>query len=369
MNVNSMTKSENENTLSTSSLREQVDLINMPIETRIEKIRNMIAWHPKMFDIWKTIEECHKNAISNTEPNCMSLLGVPRSGKSTIAEQYLKKHPPYDVSEQSIQMYGHNSKTLVDITKVPILYVIIDSPPSAGSILDGLAKSLGLPPFPPKEKNNRKSDILQTMMQRCGVELIILDEIHNLLDPKSKLILAEPTEFFKTFIIQMNVPVLVIGIPDADKMYNNEQLNGRFLFRETLTPFNYNDPKDRYDFQKVLATIDSNLPLREETGLSEDGIWERILLACNGKFAYCMFLIKKSAQIALRTRYEKITLPILAQVYDSHLRALAHCKGNPFELDYRLDDALDLLGGDFVHIDKNNPATNNRMNKKRKINN
>jgi|GEM_PF-1740774 len=359
-------KNENENALSTPSLREQVDLVNMPIEARLDKLRNMIAWHPKMFDIWSTIEECHKNQVSSTESNCMSLLGEPRTGKSTIAEQYVKKHPRYDLSEQSIQMYGHNSKVLVDITKVPIIYSVIDSPASAGAILDGLARSLGLPPFPPKEKNKRKSEALQTMMERCGVELIILDEIHNLLDPKSKLLLAEPTEFLKTFIIQMNLPVLVIGIPDADKMYDNEQLSGRFLFREELTPFNYNDPKDCYDFQKVLAKIDSNLPLREESCLSEDGIWERILLACNGKFAYCMFLIKKSAQIALKAHSERITIPTLAQVYDRHLRALAHCEGNPFDLDFPLDDALGRIPSKANNSNCQGPSTNRRMNSKKK---
>lgn len=343
-------------------LREQIDFRTKLNNDRVVYVEALVAWTPRMNEIYKEIVTCQKDILFKEEPVCMSLLGESRTGKTTLAKQYLKRNQPYELNNCIVKTTNYPKGMPADITCIPVVFISVASPPSAGAILHDIAKSMGHPGFSQNMTNSDKFNQLRELMYRCKVELIIMDEIHHLIDPKSRVLMGDTSEWLKDFIIKIKIPVLIIGVPEAEKIFTNSQLNNRFLFRQKLLPFEYSIKEDRNAFRKVLQEIDNNLPLMIESGLAKNDTWERILLACDGYFAHCMTFIKRCAQVAINNGNESITYQIMNYVYEKYYSFINLCEGNPFDHNFKLEDFLEKALNRKRTPNIMQPATNNRSN-------
>lgn len=321
-----------------SPLRENINLSQYSIEEKMKYIDKLTVWYPKMHEIINDISACHKNNIK--DPECMTLFGHERVGKTYIVEElYYSKFQPYNVKDDIITKYSKQIM-FAEITCCPVLYLKMPCPATIGGLVGKFLDALNYPLRNQRMKIYDQTSMLYTLLKYCRVELIILDEVQHLVDRDKKKLLIESSDWLKNLIDETKIPTVLVGTFEAEKIFNNRQLNGRFLLRHELYPFD-NSALKIAEFRKILQITDDNLPLKYESNLSKSETWERLFLASNGHIPYLMKLIKQSAKIALTENMECIDYKILEYCYLKYLQALGICEGNPFSLDYRIDDALE----------------------------
>lgn len=276
------------------------NLLKMSNLEKIKYVDRMIITYNLMDKILAKIEECQSSILYSEQPECLSLIGPTRSGKTTIISQHKKKYP--DIIEQ-------------DITIKQILYCVTPCPADIGGLVSKLLESIG-DPFYIKGTRNQKTARLANFIKECKVKLIILDEVQHLVDRERQTLIKESADWFKTLIIETNVPVVFVGLPDSRKIfYENSQLSSRVLNRFEINDF---DPNDK-TFRAILHYFDSYLPLKSYSGLSEPNIWERIHIATHGRFGYIKILIKECAKIAIEKNFQRISLDVLSEAFEAKL--------------------------------------------------
>ncbi|MCW3491344.1 TniB family NTP-binding protein [Dethiobacter alkaliphilus] len=350
--------------ISNLSLRETEDLKNLSVSQRYKYIKDLVITHPKMDEILNAVSECHRNSLSGIEPECMSIFGPTRVGKSTIAKQYLNRNRSYNTN-RNIGTGPNEVLMPASVTCIPVLYTVVECPAAIGGVVSSMLEGLGHPMSSMRMSIHDKTAQLKILIQNCGVELIILDEVQHFVDREKKKLLLESSDWLKTLIINLNIPIILMGTLEAEKIFTNQQLNGRFLNRYNLLPFNYDNETERTDFRMLLQIIDDNLPLLEESSLGDTEMYKPIYLATGGRIALVMELIKRSTLLALNNNLEAITAEIMSAIYKKHLYRLGYCQGNPFDPTYDIEGALDRINWETYITDLYDNQTNNRSKRKK----
>jgi hypothetical protein len=189
------------------------------------------------------------------------------------------------------------------------------------------------------------------LLQRCQVELIVLDEFHHLFDMDRAKVMTKAAQWLKVLIVNTKIPVVVCGMPEAEHVLRAEHTERRFKERLQLKCFIWRTPAGKREFCGMLKKLDQSLPLAEESELSEPELAGRFYLACRGIPDYLMTLVRGGLVEALRRRSERIEREDLARVYEqklAHQRVLLE-QSNPF---------IGLL--DQGELDRVQPADNAR---------
>ena len=172
---------------------------------------------------------------------------------------------------------------------------------------------------------------LYEILEKCNVQLIILDEVQHLVDRNSEKLIQDSSDWFKELIDCTKIPVVFLGIPDARKIFiENEQLANRVRLFEEFKPFVYDEL-----FRQVLFLFDISLPFEETSGLAEPDMSMRIYLATKGVMKNIRDLIYESGKIALENNYNRITMPILAAAFEKYLYFVQ--ENNPFSPGFEID--------------------------------
>jgi hypothetical protein len=171
-----------------------------------------------------------------------------------------------------------------------------------------------------------------TLLKRCGVELIVLDEFHHLFDLERARVMTKAAQWLKVLIVNTRIPVVVCGMPEAEHVLRAEHTERRFKERIHLRCFNWRTPAGRREFCGMLKKLDVSLPLAEESGLAALDLAGRFYLACRGVPDYLMTLVRGALAEALDRGSERIEIADLARVYELKLaqqRILTE-QANPF---------------------------------------
>ncbi|MEG6520851.1 TniB family NTP-binding protein [Desulfotomaculum sp. 1211_IL3151] len=348
-------------------LRDRIELDKLTVDQRFKYVKNLVVWHPKMKQLYDEIRKVHHNLLSNDEPDCMSLFGPTRVGKSTIANQYFKKHPSFDIEDKILSPWTNNF-SVAEVTKIPVLYIRqIDVPASIGSIINSFLKSMGQPlPFTDR-KLYLQTTKLKQLLVHCGTQLIILDEVQHFVDRNKKRLLSDSADWLKGLIIDTKIPIVLMGTLEAEKIFTNDQLEGRFKNNQKLFPFNCHEQNDRINFRKLLKTIDDSLPLKCESGLTNDDTWERIYLATEGKVGLVIDFIKRSVLLAFKLGAESLDHNILSKIYLDHYSTFSYCESNPFSPTFNIEKSFELDIKKRSYSNTYGMKTNNRGNKSKEL--
>ena len=115
----------------------------------------------------------------------------------------------------------------------------------------------------------------------------------------------------------------------------NPQLRRRFSIKQELKAFKWTSPgATNNEIQALLKVIESQLILKNRSNLSDPDLAYRIYCATGGLINGIMQLIREGDKLAIENETEKITLDILAQVYEEFLASSYPDCPNPFEQNY-----------------------------------
>lgn len=167
--------------------------------------------------------------------------------------------------------------------------------------------NMGDPNYDRGTENNMTVRIL-SFVEKCEVEMIIVDEFQHLIDSESKNVLNKASNWVKNLSNEVRIPILVCGMPESNKVFvYNEQLDRRFCEKQSLQPFSYQSKEEEIEFRAFLNGLDKQLPFPEQAFLADPVLAKKIFYATKGNPYYIKKLIEESTVQALKSGSDLIS--------------------------------------------------------------
>lgn len=280
---------------------------NMDIYYRKELIEKLFINHPSFERCFNKIKECHEHSKISVEPLCCLITGEPGVGKTTLCTKYEEAHPRVELNEK---------------TRIPVLVSRIPIPTTTKNMVTALLKSID-DPLADKGTAYTKTTRLFDFIEKCEVEMLILDEFHHVIDRDSNRVIYEVSDWLKQLINETKIPIALVGLPHSIRILEaNDQLNRRFALKDRLVNFEWIDKKkdkgsnNDNDFRYFLKAVDKSLPLAEHSNLAGSLVAYRMWKATQGNVNRTMKIIRYAARLTLEAGQEKITLEFLKIAYE-----------------------------------------------------
>lgn len=225
-------------------------------------------------------------------PNLI-LVGVTHNGKSMILEKFCRAHSAERLTPEDPPM------------RMPVLKVQMPQGPDEKHFFWALLKELGLPCRINDRLIISRQETAVRLMQAAKVQMLIIDEIHNLLagrrDQQRRFL-----NLIRWLGNELQIPLIAAGTVEALRaVQSDDQLANRF------TPFALPLWQLDAEYLKLLNTLESILPLRRGSGLSQPALAQRIFTASEGILGEMMTLVSAVAVRAITSGEEMITVPLL----------------------------------------------------------
>jgi len=234
-------------------------------------------------------------------PQGRLLAGYSLMGKSTLINEFLRRHPASDNA-------GGDSAI------VPVISV--QYPESAKEsiyteILNALNTSV-----PARATAQKVRGDAISLMQRVGVRLILIDEFHNIEEGTAHS-QKKALNTIKYLMNQLRRPVVVVGTEAVIKVVNRDtQFSSRLAVRP-LKRFS-----DDEEFQSFLVGFEAMMPLREASGLDDPELSTEIYRHTHGVTGRVAELLTESAILAIRSGSEKITREEIGAIKERQRRTM-----------------------------------------------
>jgi hypothetical protein len=275
-----------------------------------------VIQYPQFNDLYNCILKCQELTRLSGEANCMALEGCTGAGKTTLAATFASAFNRYETASG---------------TKIPVFYVETPAPVTVKGMAARMLEAMG-DPIAHRGALWAMNSRLICFIKACEVELVILDDIHHLIEHNR--VLADVSNWLKVLIKETNVPFLIVGQEEMVELIlnANAQLSRLFAERRTLQPFEWSAPDGRKEFAAFIQFALLNLRVQLDETVKVGEMMSRLHYATDGVVANMMNLLYSSALLAKEENGDKLRLPPLSRAFDARLaRHLPH-KSNPFKL-------------------------------------
>ncbi|KAB2531696.1 hypothetical protein AL035_21395 [Salipiger aestuarii] len=219
-------------------------------------------------------------------PQNMPVVGLSNNGKSTIAEKFQRQHPRRSSEERDRHIFPVLSVQMMPDVTAPRFYA---------QLLDALGSPLGN-----IRKTDRRNALTLNLMRACGVRLLVIDELHNLLcGPSSRQ--REILGLIRYLGNELRIPIVALGTKDAWLALRlDDQLENRFQ------PFLLSKWGDDAETGRPLASFETVIPLRGPSGLGLPALRRVIVERSEGLIGEMHQLLSSAAAHALTEGRERI---------------------------------------------------------------
>lgn len=244
----------------------------------------------QVLDAWEDLMSFPK---CTRMPNAL-LVGVTNSGKSQIIAKFVRAHPPMGASYSEM-----------GVAQAPVLSVQLSSGPDESRFFGSILRALGYPGATGGVA--RLQDRTLRMMRETGVQLLILDELHNVLSG-TRLQQRRMLNLLRWLGNELKIPLIGVGTAEAfHAIQSDDQLANRFE-PMILPPW-----PDGNEYRQLLLTLEAVLPLRRSSSLGKDSIAGKIHAASGGILGEIVTIVTRSAVQAIRSGSERITAKVIDQ--------------------------------------------------------
>jgi hypothetical protein len=179
-----------------------------------ERLLNLNVEHPKVKEIYRIFDSMIKRPGKTRH---LFITGPSNVGKSTLAEKYLEKYPPYEKVD--------DEGTEIDIT--PVILVEIPHPYTPKEFYHEVLHSLGAERLLGRQDVNDLKVKAYNLIGEQEVKLIIFDEINNILT--SQWNNKSAMDAIKQMANKTKVPLVLMGTPEAVGLRGeDEQYKSRY---------------------------------------------------------------------------------------------------------------------------------------------
>jgi hypothetical protein len=222
------------------------------------------------------------------------VIGDSNMGKTSILERFIQQNPSVEYQDEH-GMYR---------TRIPVIMIqaptIADEKNLYTSILNQFWTS-----FRPSDTTIKLRHHMYSQMRECDVQMLIIDEIHNLLDTttvKQRQIMNA----IKTLGNELKIPIVAVGINTAATILSNDpQLASRYSVVK-LSAWSLNK-----EFLGLLKGFEKRLPLRNPSLLYSKDKAPLLLKICEGNLGNLHTRLIECAKDAIKEGTEEITVDII----------------------------------------------------------
>lgn len=265
-------------------------------------------------NIHRVLAELVTTDYGQCEPDIVFIVGEPGTGKTWLIKRFVANYPRED-RETS--------------TSVPVLLVNVPPKCTLKRLPGALLQALGSPLWNVGDEEQR-SHQLETLLKKCGVRAVILNEANHLVDrgkEKSHYLLGD---WIKQMSEKSSIPFVLVGIPRVKVLLGvNEQLADRVREVVTIEPFGV-DSRCKNQMSTALAAFDKMLDGVSRIPLADEANARRFAFATAGRLRRIRRVLEEAARAAAELPKPKIDLPLLAEVYRNHIFTGAPDERNPF---------------------------------------
>ena len=268
----------------------------MPLSTAMEskmiEFSNTIIMHPQYAAAIEKLLHGMEATRLRKEPCCALLLGDPGTGKSTACTQLINMVG----GQRTVLLEGGQFKQVLAFDcPVPATYSIID-------LCTEMLKALG--DDPPVAKLATLQNRLFRLLKTCGTKLIIIDEVHDLLNPSAVKTWQNVCKWIKYVANSTAIPIILSGKTSTESLIDkHEELAGRYPYRARLSNLKYDSI-----FMAVL--------LKLNTEMSRIGNFSKPLHITDSKISCAFYLHTLGNMRSLRTLLYEIMHIVLTREGD-----------------------------------------------------
>lgn len=307
-----------------------MEIENLNTQERLSMLHGIYVAHPDAEDILKKIERCHNSREYSAKPRSMSLTGVTGSGKTTLIEQYMFRHPPSETEKN---------------TSIPIFKSVIQPNTSVQDFVISVLKSLvarvsdiSEDDVPDEILQGRLSPLrkrLYKYIAEANVKIIILDEFQHLISSQTSQVFNAIADTIKTMIIEAKVPVILVGTTKANAVFAaNPEMARRISDRIDLKPFTISNEANLMVFRKFLAEVDKLLPFKDVSKLATKEMSYRFFAASNGYIDDVMRIVVDAGYNAIMDGSDNINIDHLSEAFELNPGQNQKAEGNPFSTNF-----------------------------------
>jgi Bacterial TniB protein len=218
------------------------------------------------------------------------ILGEDGSGKTTIAKEFLHRHPANPASDCGCI---EREQTVV--------YAKAPDGPSESELYDNILKSLSIP-FKHRDHPSKKAYEIRYHFSLFEVKVLIIDDFHRALNGSSMRQLAFMNAI-KILSNKIQIPIALLGKQTILDAINSDMLISSDYPPMSLTKWKFNE-----DYLALLSDIEKTLPLQRPSNLATSNIGRIILEQSNGRIEDIIKVITTAAIKAINNKTEKIKL-------------------------------------------------------------
>lgn len=263
--------------------------------------------YPRLGALYRDIEQCWATSQWASEPHCMALEGLTGAGKTTLVKRFARAYP---------------RRKTEDGTEIEVLYVQTPCPVSEKAMASIMLSKLGDPAAHIGTQYALDYRLINLLIA-CKTRLVILDDIHNLLQADTGRRLDRVSNWLKVLIKESGVPFLIVGISGKVEplLLTNPELSRLFAARETLYPFDFdpNRPEVIAEFARFIGRIEKMISMKVDTPLQRIDLLYRLHYATLGIVANVMNLLRYAQILAAQRGASAIELQDLANAFDKRL--------------------------------------------------
>lgn len=268
-----------------------VEHLGLSDEERIKKIRSP-RWigYPEAQKVNARLEDLLTYPKSHRMPNLL-VVGDTNNGKTMLVQRFCDAHPAED---------NKDGEGVI----VPVLYVQAPPTPDEGRFYNAILDKL-FAPYRPSERVNQKHFQAMKLLRYVGVQMLIIDEIHQILAghlTKQRAFL----NVIKYIGNELQIPIVGVGTKDAFRAIQTDaQLANRFDPAQL--------PRWRFDknFLRLLVSFERMLPLREPSRLHDTSVATQIFSMSEGYIGEVSRVLTAAAVQSVKTGKERIDEKVL----------------------------------------------------------
>ena len=189
---------------------------------------------------------------------------------------------------------------------------------------------------------------LVKLIKACGVEIILLDEFHNLIETRSYEVLEEAVRWLKALVNALeDIPIVLLGLPYSKVILNfDDQLNQRFMIRRRIEPFRILKKEDREVYRVFLKRISLELPFEKKTALESEEFSLRLFSFSKGNMRRLKNILDFAVEQAVENEDKELTLDHLSAAFDFYMQCIDDSL-DEIDVTEKLRDQLNPFRGDL----------------------
>jgi type II secretory pathway predicted ATPase ExeA len=268
--------------------------LELPDEERIRSLRQ-VRWitYTRAREILGRFEDLLLYPPMHRMP-CLLVVGETNNGKTAIVNRFERLHPAND---------NRNG----DSIRVPVLTVQAPPVPEENRFYASILDSLGSPYRASESAARRQIQVLH-VLRAAGLRMLIIDEVHHIIAGhigKQRIFL----NVLKYLANELRIPLVGVGTVDAVRAIQTDpQLANRFE-PVALPAWELNR-----EFQMLLASFESTLPLRKPSCLADERMATKLLAMSEGTIGELSRILVAAATEAIRSGRERIDEKTLREI-------------------------------------------------------